>query len=97
MKSEYYWTFRIETSRFGGVLGPSCDYVTDENREAWQRLYKQLVKSMNGVRIVQHTYSNVKQESQASSSRPRMGSMEKTGVRLDRIIIGTYSEFSLIA
>ena len=34
MKTKYYWTFRIETSRFGGVLGPSCDYVTDENREA---------------------------------------------------------------
>ena len=97
MKLEYYWTFRIETSRFGGVLGPSCDYVTDENREAWQRLYKQLVKSMNGVRIVQHTYSNVKQENQASSLRPRMASTEKTGARLDRIIIGTYSEFSLIA
>ena len=38
MKSEYYWTFRIETSRFGGVLGSSCDYVTDENREAWQEI-----------------------------------------------------------
>ena len=37
MKSEYYWTFQIETSRFGGVMGASCDYVTEENREAWQR------------------------------------------------------------
>lgn len=37
MKKEYYWTFQIETSRFGGVMGPSCDYVTEENREAWQR------------------------------------------------------------
>lgn len=33
MKSEYYWAFRIETSRFGSVMGPNCDYVTDENRE----------------------------------------------------------------
>ena len=38
MKSEYYWTFQIETSRFGGVMGPSCDYVTDENREAWKEI-----------------------------------------------------------
>ena len=29
---------------------------------------KQLVKSMSGVRIVQHTCSNVKQENQASVS-----------------------------
>ena len=29
MKSEYYWTFQIETSRFGGVMGASCDYVTE--------------------------------------------------------------------
>ena len=33
-KNKYYWTFKIETSRFGGVMGPSCDYVTDENLEA---------------------------------------------------------------
>lgn len=38
MKKEYYWTFQIETSRFGGVMGPSCDYDTEENREAWQRI-----------------------------------------------------------
>ena len=38
MKSEYYWTFQIEKSRFGGVMGPSCDYVTDENKKAWQRI-----------------------------------------------------------
>lgn len=35
MKKEYCWTFLIETSRFGGVMGASCDYVTEENREAW--------------------------------------------------------------
>lgn len=34
MKSEYYWTFQIETSRFGGEMGSICDYITDENREA---------------------------------------------------------------
>ena len=32
---------------------------------------KQLVKSMSGVRIVQHTYSNVKQENLASVSSDR--------------------------
>ena len=46
MKSEYYWTFRIETSRFGGVLGPSCDYVTDENREAWQRFVENKIREL---------------------------------------------------
>ena len=43
---EYYWTFRIETSRFGGVLGPSCDYVTDENREAWLRFVKNKISEL---------------------------------------------------
>ena len=46
MKSEYYWTFRIETSRFGGVMGPSCDYVTDENREAWQRFVEKKIREV---------------------------------------------------
>ena len=36
-KNKYYWNFQIETSRFGGVMGASCDYVTEENREAWLR------------------------------------------------------------
>ena len=30
MNNIYYWTFQIETSRFGDVMGPSCDYVTEE-------------------------------------------------------------------
>ena len=46
MKSNFYWTFRIETSRFGGVLGPSCDYVTDENREAWQRFVENKIREL---------------------------------------------------
>ena len=46
MKSKFYWTFRIETSRFGGVLGPSCDYVTDENREAWQRFVENKIREL---------------------------------------------------
>ena len=32
-KNKYYWTSQIETNRFGGVMGLSCDYVTEENRE----------------------------------------------------------------
>ncbi|MGN0066336.1 MAG: hypothetical protein ACI38V_01695 [Bacteroides sp.] len=46
MKSEYYWTFRIETSRFGGVLRPSCDYITGENREAWQRFVENKIREL---------------------------------------------------
>ena len=46
MKSKFYWTFRIETSRFDGVLGPSCDYVTDENREAWQRFVENKIREL---------------------------------------------------
>ena len=46
MKSEYYWTFRIETSRFGCVMGPSCEYVTDENREAWQLFVEKKIREV---------------------------------------------------
>lgn len=46
MKSEYYWTFKIETSRFGGVMGPSCDYVTEENKETWQRFVEQKIREV---------------------------------------------------
>ena len=46
MKSEYYWTFQIETSRFGGVMGPSCDYITDENREAWQLFVEKKIREV---------------------------------------------------
>ena len=45
-KNKYYWIFRIETSRFGGVMGPSCDYVTDENREAWQRFVENKISEI---------------------------------------------------
>ena len=47
MKSKFYWTFRIETAQFGGVFGPSCsDYVTDENREAWQRFVENKIREL---------------------------------------------------
>ena len=46
MKSEFYWTFQIETSRFGGVMGPSCNYVTEENKEAWQRFVEMKIREV---------------------------------------------------
>ena len=46
MKKEYYWTFQIETSRFGGVMGPSCDYVTEGNREAWKRFVENKIREV---------------------------------------------------
>ena len=46
MKSGYYWSFQIETSRFGGVMGPSCDYVTEENREAWLRFIQNKINEL---------------------------------------------------
>ena len=37
-KNKYYWTFRIELSRYYGEMEPgSLSFITDENREAWQR------------------------------------------------------------
>ena len=54
-----------------GSLNPDLSlYCTNEENKDFC-LYKQLVKSMNGVRIVQHTYSNVKQENQTSVSSDR--------------------------
>ena len=39
MKSEYYWTFRIESSRYYGEKDPdSLGFITEENREAWQEI-----------------------------------------------------------
>ncbi len=47
MNTEFYWTFRIETSRFGGVMGSSCtDYVTEENLEAWQRFVEKRIREV---------------------------------------------------
>ena len=46
MKTEFYWTFQIETSRFSGVMGSSCDYVTEENKEAWQRFVEMKIREL---------------------------------------------------
>ena len=45
-KNKYYWSFQIETSRFGGVTGASCDYVTEENRETWQRFVENKIREV---------------------------------------------------
>ena len=45
-KNKFYWTFQIESSRFDGVMRPSCDYVTEENREAWQRFVENKINEM---------------------------------------------------
>ena len=50
MKSGNYWSFQIETSRFGGVMGPSCDYVTEESREAWQRFVENKIGELMGIK-----------------------------------------------
>ena len=37
-KNKYYWTFRIEFSRYYGEKDPDAlGFITEENREAWQR------------------------------------------------------------
>lgn len=46
MDKKFYWSFRIETIRFGGVMGPSCDYVTEENRDAWLRFIQNKINEL---------------------------------------------------
>lgn len=37
-KNKYYWTFRIESSRYYGEKDyDSLGFITEENREAWLR------------------------------------------------------------
>ena len=39
MKTEYYWTFRIESCRYYGEKdSDSLGFITEENREAWQEI-----------------------------------------------------------
>ena len=47
MKSEYYWTFRIESSRYYGEMDPdSLGFITEENREAWQRFIQNKISEL---------------------------------------------------
>ena len=46
-KNKYYWTFRIESSRYYGEMGPdSLDFITEDNKEAWQRFVEQKIREV---------------------------------------------------
>ena len=46
-KNKYYWTFRIESSRYYGEMEPgSLSFITDENREAWQRFVENKINEL---------------------------------------------------
>ena len=47
MKTEYYWTFRIESSRYYGEMDPdSLGFITDENREVWLRFVQNKISEL---------------------------------------------------
>ena len=47
MKTEYYWTFRIESSRYYGEKDPdSLGFITEENKEAWQRFIEKKISEL---------------------------------------------------
>ena len=46
-KNKYYWTFRIEASRYYGEKDPdSLGFITEENREAWQRFVENKIREV---------------------------------------------------
>ena len=46
-KSKYYWTFRIESSRYYGEIDPdSLGFITEENKEAWLRFIKNKISEL---------------------------------------------------
>ena len=47
MNQKIYWTFRIETSRYYGERDPdSLGFITDENKEAWQRFVQNKINEL---------------------------------------------------
>ena len=47
MKTEYYWTFRIESSRYYGEKDPdSLGFITEENRETWLRFIQNKINEL---------------------------------------------------
>lgn len=47
MKSEYYWTFRIESIRYYGEKDPdSLGFITEENREVWLRFIQNKINEL---------------------------------------------------
>ena len=46
-KNKYYWTFRIESSRYYGEMEPdSLSFITEENRKAWQRFVENKIREV---------------------------------------------------
>ena len=47
MKSEYYWTFRIESSRYYGEKdSDSLGFITEENKETWLRFIQNKINEL---------------------------------------------------
>ena len=47
MNTEYYWTFRIESSRYYGEKDPdSLSFITEENREVWLRFIQNKINEL---------------------------------------------------
>lgn len=47
MMSEYYWTFRIESSQYYGEKDPnSLNFITEENREVWQQFVQNKISEL---------------------------------------------------
>ena len=47
MKTEYYWTLRIESSRYYGEKDPdSLGFITEENRETWLRFIQNKINEL---------------------------------------------------
>lgn len=47
MKTEYYWTFRIESSRYYGEKDPdSLGFITEENKETWLRFIQNKINEL---------------------------------------------------
>ena len=46
-KNKYYWTFRIESSRYYGEKPPgNLDFITDENKDAWYRFVQNKINEL---------------------------------------------------
>ena len=46
-KNKYYWTFRIETSRYYDErYSDPLGFITDENKEAWQRFVQNKINEL---------------------------------------------------
>lgn len=47
IKYKYYWTFRIESSRYYGEMdSDSLGFITEENKEAWLRFIQNKISEL---------------------------------------------------